>query len=455
MSKRYLAIDFGASSVKAVVGEFDGARVKILERKRYNNEYLKNNSFYLWNLGSFVDIVFHAVDWAKEKYNILSFAIDSWGVDFGIVFKNSPFLIFPFHYRNMFEHTDIVNKTIKELGGGYFLFKKTGVFPHPYNTLFQIELLKTLEPRIFYKHFLILNIPQLLIYLLGNKEFAEYTLATTTQLYSIENKDWDEEILGFLGIKKENMGAIRIPAGIAGQFNGVDIINISSHDTACAFNTLPFEDEETLIISSGSWNVIGVKVDKPILNEDVYKRQFSNEGTFEGKFRLVSNTPGFWILEEILRELNYKGKRVDYDMMLKLASTSTLDDYYVSLKKVDFQTPGNIISKLKNEIKEIRNINDVIRVALNSVVNEVDIVFRFLKSIVGGLNRVYLVGGGVKNRLFCKLLSEKLKIPVFTGVSESSAIGNILSQIYIQEKMKSIKDLKTIIKNSFELTKIV
>jgi len=455
MKKRFLAIDFGASSIKAVLAELLGEKISILDTKKFRNEYFQNKGYYLWNVGYFLNVVSKIIEWAKEEYNILSFGLDSWGVDFGIVFENTPFLMFPLHYRNMFEHLNIVENVIKDFGDGYLLFNKTGVFPHPYNTIFQIALLKVSNPDFFRQNFKILNIPQFLIYMLNGEEFSEYTMATTTQLYSISKRKWCDEILDYLKLKECNLGEIEYPNKIIGSYRSVDIVNVPSHDTASAFCTLPFDDKDTLIISSGSWNVVGVKVQEPVVNKEAYEKEFSNEGTFEGKYRLVANVPGFWILEQILFELREQGKDINYEKMIQMARNSHIDDRYLNLKDPELQSPRNIIGKIKSQIKEANLIEDVIKVAIYSIVNEIYQVYLYLTDVLNiKFKRLYLIGGGVKNELFCELLSKKLNLPVYLGFSESSAYGNIFSQIFINEKMKDLTELKRIIRNSLEIRKI-
>ncbi|MBO8161455.1 MAG: hypothetical protein H0Z24_07440 [Thermosipho sp. (in: Bacteria)] len=455
MEKRFLAIDFGASSIKTVVAELMGERINILDLKKFRNEYFQSKGYYLWNVGYFLNVVSKIIEWAKDEYNVLSFGIDSWGVDFGIVFEDTPFLVFPLHYRNMFEHLDMVEDVVKDFGDGYLLFKKTGVFPHPYNTIFQIKLLKISTPDFFRQNFKILNIPQFLIYMLNGEKFSEYTMATTTQLYSITKRKWDDEILDYLKLNEENFGEINYPNGIIGSYKGMDIVNIPSHDTACAFCTLPFDDRDTLIISSGSWNVVGVKIQEPIVNKEAYEKEFSNEGTFEGKYRLVANIPGFWILEQILFELREQGGKIDYEKMIQLARNARINNRYLDLKDPELQSPGNIIDKIKSRIKEANLIGDVIKIALDSIVNEIYQVYQYFSNILKvKFKRLYLVGGGVKNELFCELLSRRLKLPVYIGFSESSAYGNIFSQIFINENMKNLSELKKFIRKSFEIKKI-
>lgn len=150
MEKRVLAIDFGASSGRAILGTFDGKSISLREIHRFSNDPVSINGTVYWDVQRLFFEIKQSMLKAKEQGGFDSIGIDTWGVDFGLLRRDGTLIENPVHYR------DKRNDGMVEKSSDYMsrerLYDITGIQFMDFNTLFQLLSLKENRPYLSLIH---------------------------------------------------------------------------------------------------------------------------------------------------------------------------------------------------------------------------------------------------------------------------------------------------------------
>ena len=302
---KVLALDFGASSGRAIIGSFDGEKISLKEIHRFTNDPVILLDTMYWDvLRLFHDIKIGLIK-AKQEGEIKSLGIDTWGVDFGLLNKDGKLLENPVHYRDA-RTKGMMEKVFAKLDKDT-VYSITGNQFMELNTLFQLMALKENQPELLQKAETLLLMPDLLNYFLSNEKCTEYTIASTTQLLDAKNKTWSSEIIENLDLPKNIFTKIVQPGTKIGKLskqiseelgiNEIDVIAVAGHDTASAVAAVPALNRNFAYLSSGTWSLMGVETDAPVITEETERLNFTNEGGVAGTIRLLKNICGMWLLE--------------------------------------------------------------------------------------------------------------------------------------------------------------
>ena len=327
MAKRVLAFDFGASSGRAIIGEFDGEKITLREVHRFSNDPVTINGTVYWDVQRLFFEIKQGILKAKEDGGFDSIGIDTWGVDFGLLRKDGTLIENPIHYRD--KRNDGMVEKAKQYISHERMYDITGIQFMDFNTVFQLLSLKENRPYILEEAETLLFMPDLLAYMLSGVKSTEYSIATTSQMVDLQTRTWSDEILDAFGLKKSILTDI-VPTGtIIGQLSdeiceelGVpkaDIISVASHDTQSAISAAPCEYEDFAFISSGTWSLFGTEVKEPVLNEASKKLNVTNEGGYGYSIAFLKNICGLWLIQESRRQWIREGTEYSYAELEKLA----------------------------------------------------------------------------------------------------------------------------------------
>ena len=426
--KHYLAIDLGASSGRAIVGYVSRGKIVLEEIHRFNNGMIDSPDGLLWDYDYLFDQIKTGIKKAFSLYKIESISIDTWGVDY--VLMNNNQIIGPYYaYRNT--RTENIIDEVHNIIPFKDLYKKTGIQFASFNTIYQ--LYDDYKKGRLEKATDMLMVPQYFSYLLTGKKSYEYTECSTTGLLNCFSKEFDEEILAKLHLNFLKGKQISEPGTILGDLKeelqrelggNAKVILCASHDTASAFESID-TPEDALLLSSGTWSLLGAKLKDPDTSDKSFESNYTNEGGV-GYIRYLKNIPGMWIPNSIFRKKNISLARFD----TFLYSASYLETF-------DVNDPSLVAPKdMEKAVLKLLNNNppktDVS--LLVSIYNSLALCYKNnIEIIQNNLGRkfkeLYIIGGGAKNAYLNDKVKELVNIKVIPMPIEATSIGNIKIQI--------------------------
>jgi rhamnulokinase len=466
---KYLAIDLGAESGRAIVGLIENNNIRLEEVYRFPNKQITILGHLHWDVLSLFDEIKNGIRSAVKKghADIKSVGIDTWGVDFGFITKQDELIGFPYCYRDT--RTSGIMEKVFEIIPKEKIYSVTGIQFWQFNSLFQLakyidedsELIKIADKLLF--------MPDIFNFLLTGIITTEYTIASTSQLLNAINKNWDHSLLNKLRFPSSLFNKI-IPSGtIIGKLradiadeigiNEIDVIAPGCHDTASAVAAIPLKDKSSAFISSGTWSIIGIESDEPIINEDTYRLNFTNEGGVGGKIRFTSNMMGMWLLQQLRKSWKKKNEEISYEEMSLIAGESESNRTIIDPDDQVFYNPDDMQEAInnycfKNDLKLPETKAQYIRCVLDSLAQKYSMMISNIEALTNHkIKQLHIVGGGSQNNQLNQLTANACKIPVIAGPVEATALGNIIVQAIALGNLSSVEEGRNIIENSFMLSK--
>ncbi len=427
----YLAIDIGASSGRHIVGWLDDGKIKTEEVYRFKNGVESKDGSLVWNVEVLFQEVINGLKAAKSKgYIPVSIGIDTWAVDYALLDKEDKQIGDVFAYRD--SRTETAIDSVHRVISFDELYKRTGIQFQPFNTVYQLYADKLSGKIDKAESFLML--PDYLNFLLTGVKKQEYTNATSTGLVNAKTQSWDTEIIEKLGLPEKLFGELSQPGTVVGELKqeiaeeigyNAEVVLPATHDTASAVEGIPME-ENSPYISSGTWSLLGIKVDKSITDEKSRNANYSNEGGI-GYYRYQKNIMGMWVVNRLRDELC---PDKPFSEIVKEAEKSNFNEY-TDVNGKEFLAPESMKSAFYNALKsKPQNVGDYFRCAYLSLAQSYKTALNELKSNTGlRFDTLYIVGGGAKNGFLNRLTEEICKVKVIALPIEASAIGNIKQQI--------------------------
>lgn len=466
MTKHVLAIDFGASSGRAILGKFDGEKITLEEVHRFTNDPVTVNGTVYWD----VLRLFHEIKQGIIKANAAggfdSIGIDTWGVDFGLIDSEGKLMENPVHYRDL-RTKGLVEDSFSLLPKEKF-YNLTGIQFMELNTVFQLYSLKKYRPHMLERAESILFMPDLFAYMLTGVKATEYSIATTSQLVDINTHGWCDEVFDKLGIPKRLMGKISLPGTVIRKLSdevkaecGLDedkkVISVCGHDTQSAITAVPAEEKDFIFLSSGTWSLFGTELDTPIVNEKSLEMNITNEGGCEGKTGFLKNIIGLWLIQESRRHWGRHGESYSYADLEKLALEAEPFKCFIDPDAPEFTPMGDIPGRVREYCRRTNQyvpetVGEIMRCIYESLAMKYRQTFDKIKGCTGrDYPCVHVIGGGVKDGLLCRMTASSCNVPVKAGPIEATVLGNIAVQLLAQDCVKTVAEARKIIANSESL----
>ncbi|MCD2497964.1 rhamnulokinase [Microbacterium nymphoidis] len=434
------AVDLGATSGRVIVGRIGADTLEMTAVARFPNGPVPLASGLHWDFTALLAHVLAGLRAALgEAPEIASIGIDSWAVDYALL-RGERMLGEPFHYRDP-RTADGVDRVHERMPHDE-LFLRNGLQFLPFTTLYQLA---TEDPAVLAIADHLLLIPDLLAFQLTGQRVSERTNASTTGLLNATTGDWDEEVLAALGLDRsllaplispdETIGALREDvASTIGATARMHVTAVGSHDTASAVVAVPMDPSTAAYISCGTWGLVGVEVDSPVLTAEVRDARFTNEGGVDGRIRLLHNVMGLWLLSETVRAWERDGADIELPALLAEAAAVTEDVPVFDVDDPRFLAPGDMPARITAWFEERGIAAPDGRAALaRSIIESLAQAFADTARTaarLGGvdLQTIHLVGGGTLNELLCQRTADRSGLPVLAGPVEATALGNILIQ---------------------------
>lgn len=459
MNKRVLAFDFGASTGRAIIGEFDGEKISIHEVHRFNNDPVTINGTVYWDVQRLFFEIKQGILKAKEDGGFDSIGIDTWGVDFGLLRKDGTLVENPIHYRD--KRNDGMVKLSEKYMSNSELYSITGIQFMDFNTVFQLLSLKENRPYILEEADTLLFMPDLFNYMLTGVKSTEYSIATTSQLVDLNTKTWSDEVIERFGFNKDLFTKI-VPAGtVVGQLSdeiceelGVpkaDVIAVCAHDTQSAVTSSPTDSDDFIFVSSGTWSLIGSEIPTPITNEKARSFNVTNEGGYGFSTAFLKNVCGLWLIQESRRQWKRDGKEYSYADLEKLALECEPFKCFIDPDAPEFGVMGNLPKRIQEYCKKTNQyvpetVGEIMRCIYESLALKYRVTFDGIKDCTNKeYDRIHIMGGGTKDKLLLNMASQSCNVNVYGGPIEATALGNIAVQLLSSGVVKSIKEVRKII----------
>lgn len=462
-TKNVLAFDLGASSGRGMLARFDGEKITLEEKHRFPHNFSILIGHAYWDILHLADEIKHAIMLCKEDLSGIGF--DTWGVDCGLLDREGNLLSMPGSYRDAALDDVNMAEALEIIGGERYAFEQTGIASLAYNTLYRLYYMQKNMPSLLHCADKMLLMPNLLEYLFSGVKHTEYSIASTTQLYDMHRKAWARPILEKLGLKESlftevnlagrDLGKLRPDVAAEVKQGRLHVISAPGHDTACAVAAVAAKTEEFTFLSSGTWSLMGISSKKLLEGEAIIRSKISNEGAADGGYRPTVNIIGLWMVQELRRNFMAQGKEYDFAQMAELVSKEKPLQCFACPD--DFMQPGDYTKKIREYCKKTKQAvpetdGALIRCVLESLALKYRQVYDTLKPYITWEEKLYIVGGGVQNRLLCQFTANALGIPVMAGASEATAVGNVMSQLRAVGAYQSEGDKYNILAASFGTT---
>lgn len=458
-TRHFAAIDLGATSGRVILASIAEGNINMEEIHRFPDPIIQMQGHFYWDFPAiFQSVVKGLAKIADRKVAIEAIGIDTWGVDFVTFGKDGAMLRLPYCYRD--PHTNGAPEKFFERLSRKELYNKTGIQIMNFNSVFQLDTLRRNNCSALEAAEKILFIPDALAYLLTGEMVTEYTIASTAQMINPRTKQWDEDILSLLGLNTNNFGRMIMPGEQIGcltpelqKLTGLDaipVIAVASHDTGSAVAAVPAVDENYAYLSSGTWSLMGIESPQPIISERSFDLNFTNEGGIECTIRVLKNICGMWLLERCRAEW----PEMDYPTLISKAEAAEPFRSLINPDALCFANPESMTKAIDQYCRATsqptpEDIGDYARCIFESLALRYRQVVEMLRELSPvDIQRLYVIGGGARNQMLNQYTANAIGIPVETGSSESTAIGNVMMQAKWAGVVESISDMRAMIRQS-------
>lgn len=464
MRKQYLACDLGAESGRLILGTLDEGKLTLEELHRFGNGPAATGGSLCWDIPRlFAELKIGLQAAARRKIPVASISTDSWGVDYLLYDETGAIMEPTYHYRDG-RCPEGVRRAYARVSWPE-IFGETGLQFLQFNTIFQLaaESAERLS-----RARLILGIGDGFNYWLSGVARFEESLASTTQLYDPRAKDWSQRLIARVGLPAglfppivrsgSRLGPLRAEWARETGLTGVEVVASCSHDTGAAVAAVPGKGSDWAYLSSGTWSLMGVELQSPIINDACRELNFTNEIGYGSSVRLLKNIIGLWLVQECRREWAKGGRDYDYATLTRLAAEAPAFASLINPADDRFLSPGGMPGKIAAYCVERgqpapESPGALVRCILESLALLYRRTLDSLDRLTGRETRqLHIVGGGSKNALLNQFTANALQIPVVTGPVEATAAGNILIQAIAMGDLDSLDAARGVVRESFETT---
>lgn len=453
----FIAVDLGASSGRVMDCRWDGSRFSLHEVHRFPNGGIRFGASLHWD----VLRIWSEIQNGLKQFRALGgstpagIGVDSWGVDYCLLDRRDRMLGNPFHYRDA--RTRGLPETLHKVMRPHDLFRATGCQTMEINTVFQLASMVFHRNRQLQYAFTMLMIPDLFQFLLSGQKRAEYTEATTTQLYDLSARCWSQPVLAAFGLPSRilqsvvlpgtNLGpllpAVQSECGFASAF---PCVAVASHDTASAVAAIPGLDDASVFLSSGTWSLMGVAASEPNLSDEFFRGGFTNEGAADGGVLLLKNMTGLWILQECVRMWEAAGQHYAWAELEQAAQNAPAFRSFIDPSASELQAPPDMCAAVQAYCAGSgqpvpQTAGEVARCVFESLSFAYRAVVESLERITGrNLAAIRVVGGGCLNHFLCQMTADACGREVIAGPVEAAALGNAMVQAVATGHLKDLAE---------------
>ncbi len=459
---RYLAFDLGAESGRAILGTLESERLTLEELHRFPNTPVRVHSALYWDTLRLWQETQQGLAAAgrERRLKLDGIGVDTWGVDFALLGADGALIENPRHYRDA--RTNGMLEAVFNVVPREEIFAQTGIQPMQINTLYQLYAMRLAKSPVLASARTLLMTPDLFNYWLTGVVKSEATIASTSQCYDPRAGGWATDLFDRLGLPKTILPEIVQPGtrlglllpavpGAAG-LEATPVYATGCHDTASAVAAVPANGDDWCYVSSGTWSLMGVELDAPVIDARSLALSLTNEMGAAGKTRLLKNIAGLWLLQECRRAWALGGCEYSYEALVTMATSAP--PFGAMIDPDAFLEPGDMPQKIRRHCEAVGqrppdSPASVARTIFESLALRYRQVLESLVTLLGReIETIHIVGGGSRNRLLNQFVADATGRTVVAGPSEATAMGNILIQAMGAGELSGLVEARRIVRNS-------
>lgn len=420
--RRVLAVDLGATSVRVAAVDLDDERPEPQVLHRYRHEPIADHQGGLrWQWDRIVAEIERGLELGHQRGPVASIGVDGWAVDYGLLDTEGQLLSPPHSYRS--PRTKDWEAVADRIGRDR-LYDRTGIQLMGINTIFQLA---AHDPDELARAERLLMLPDLLVHRLTGWVGAERSNASSTGLLDTDGC-WDADLAAEVGVQRTQLPEVHQAPARVGTWRDTPVHLVGSHDTASAFVGVPGQTGPgTVIVSSGTWVLVGAE--RPFADTSAAARaaNFSNEHGALGGFRFLRNVTGFWALERCRDVWGHP----PFDELVSAAMAINQPPPALDLRGERFTDPSDMPAEIASAagLPDAEDRGLVTRCILESIAATTDEVIRELSELRGEpASELFVVGGGSRIAPMNRLFARHTGLPVTVGSAEATALGNAMVQ---------------------------
>jgi rhamnulokinase len=466
--RRFIAFDLGAESGRCIVALLRDQRLTLEEVHRFTTHNVRYDAGFHWDILAIVREIVEGLSKAAKAFGprFDGIGVDTWGVDYVLIDPEGRVLGYPYHYRDA--RTDGIMERAFAVVPKAELYGTAGMQSAQFNTLFQLlaESERTLS--LLSVAGTMLLMPDYLNFVLSGVRKAEFTIASTTGLVDPHARDWSWTLIDAFRFPRRIFPPVVEPgtrlgpilpslASAAGIDPATPVFASAGHDTGSAVVAVPASGTDWAFLSSGTWSLMGVELNRPLLTPEAMRYNFTNEGGIQGTTRFLKNITGLWPIQECRRHWMEQGREFSYAELADLARSAGPAGAWVDLNDPRFLKPGDMPSKIASCLRETgqearENEGFIIRTVLESLAFCYRKTKAEIELVTGrGIRLLHVVGGGIQNELLVQMTADALGIPVLAGPVEGTIVGNIGVQAMASAAVTDLSSWRRVVGSSFGL----
>ena len=466
---KFLAVDLGAESGRGEIVTLADGKVSMEEIHRFPTRNVQLGKTRYWDFPAIYAEVVEAMRICSARgVRPSSVSIDTWGVDFGLLGADGSLLGNPVHYRD--SRTDGIHAHASRIMPIADIFMATALHTMPINSLFQLHAMQRNRSPLLELADTFLMMPDLLAYFLTGVKACELSIAQTSQLVGTDCK-WAQDVIGRFSLPRSMFPGLIEPASVIGPMTpevagltgmgDVPLVACAAHDTSAAVAAVPAAGDDWAFLSCGTWSILGRMVDKPVATRACYEAGFTNEYTYGGWY-LARNILGLWLVQELRRKWDTPSDPWDYERMtaeaVKAGRDAKTPSPLVDVSDPRLLAPADMEAALLELITETGQVAPIGRGQLLLCVLEslaleyawgLDMIEKLIAARPG---RLYIVGGGIRNKLLCQLTANACGVEVLAGADQCTALGNALGQALALGVIASRHEIRQVMRDSSQIT---
>ncbi|MFA6185699.1 MAG: rhamnulokinase family protein [Phycisphaerae bacterium] len=467
LEKKYIAVDLGAESGRVMLGSVSAGSIQLEEVYRFSNGPIVQEGLLRWDFAKLFSEVKTGIGKAVKQAGgqVCGIGVDTWGVDYGLLDEKGKLIENPYHYRD--GRTSGMFEKSFEFMPKREIYENTGLQFMLFNTIYQLLAARLAKTPPLEKAEKLIFMADLVSYNLCGRQYAEYTLASTSQLMDMHTGQWSKVIFDRLSLPMRIMPEVVQAGTVVGKLTdavakeldagGIPVIAIGSHDTASAVTAVPASGGKWAYLSSGTWSLMGVEIPRAIINDKSFGYEITNEGGVCNTIRLLKNIMGLWVLQECRRQWQREGTELSYDHIAKEATKAKPFAAFIDVDHSEFFSPGNMPAKVNAYLNStgqniISDKGQMARVILESLAIKYRKTIEMLEDTIGDtIETLHIVGGGIKNELLCQFAADAINKKVIAGPAEATALGNIVMQAIATDQIQTVEQGRKLVAGSIEL----
>ena len=425
MNRYFVGVDLGATSGRVILATLCGDGIALEVLHRFPNRLLSIGGKYYWNIYSLYEEILHGLTLAgQRRIPVDSIGIDTWGVDMACVAADGTLAGLPRAYRD--PYTNGVPEEFFRKIPRQEVYRRTGIQIMNFNSLFQLRAARGEGMSALENAASVLFMPDALSYLLTGEKVCEYTILSTSQFMDPRTREIDGALLREAGVDPALFPRVVMPGqrigvlcdAVARQtgLGAVPVVAVAGHDTASAVAAVPARNGRFAYLSSGTWSLMGIEVPEPIITEESYAMNFTNEGGVDGTVRFLKNITGMWLLEQCRAVWSRQGREYSYEEIVRMTEGAALSPGVIDPDAAKY---AEVLGKLR-------------RLAPFEI------------------ECLHVIGGGAQNDLLNRMTADAVGIPVVAGPAEATALGNIMVQARAAGVVSSLAEMRRYIGRSIE-----